>query len=147
METLCAIMQKVSTNHKRILNSLVEDYGLTYAQYLVLRFIESNESTLAQNIIIALDSDKATISGIVNRLYARGWISKSTDPEDKRKKIISLSQEGIKKLSAIHHLTDSCESLMLHSFSPKDSKKLKALLHELISNQDQFLLEKGVSHA
>lgn len=147
METLCKIMQKISTNHKRILNSMVEDYGLTYAQYMVLKYIEENEQTLAQNIILALDSDKATISGILSRLSDREWIETTIDNEDRRKRNITLSGSGKKKLSKIHSLTDSCESLMLHSFSSTDVKKLKTFLLELTENQHQFLNDKGASHA
>lgn len=147
MDTLCKMMQRISTNHKRILNSMVENYGLTYAQYLVLRHIEETQTTLAQDIIIALDSDKATISGIISRLFNKGWIEKYSDLEDKRKINIALSDSGKKKLAKIHHLKESCESVLLHSFNPKDSIKIKLFLAELIQNQDRYLIERGVSHA
>lgn len=147
METLCQIMQTISINHKRMLNSMVEEYGLTYAQYMVLKYIEEKTQTLAQNIIVALDSDKATISGIIRRLSARDWIETYVDQEDKRKRNIRLSKHGRQRLSHIHSLTDSCESLMLNSFKEDDVLKLKTFLRELIQNQNHYLSNKGGTHA
>jgi len=78
---------------------MLEPYGLTYPQYLVLHTVFEKGQILAQELIVLLDSDKATLSGIIRRLHERDWLIKEEDPKDKRKQILSLSFEGRDKIN------------------------------------------------
>ena len=136
---LCQNLQKITQNYKRIMNIMLEPYGITYPQYLVLANVFEKGEVLANELINLLDSDKATLSGIIKRLYERDWILKGEDPSDKRKQILTLSFEGRDKMHAIGSLEDECEKMLSHSFPLKDQHQLQQYLKELIQNQDQYL--------
>jgi DNA-binding MarR family transcriptional regulator len=136
---LCQNLQKITQNHKRIMNTMLEPYGLTYPQYLVLHTVFEKGQILAQELIVLLDSDKATLSGIIRRLHERDWLIKEEDPKDKRKQILSLSFEGRNKMHAIGSLEDQCENMLMHSYPLKDQKKFQQYLEEMIENQSQYL--------
>lgn len=138
---LCQLLQKLTQNHKRIMNTMLERYDITYPQYLVLITILEKKEVLANEIIGYLDSDKATLSGIIKRLYERQWILKSIDANDRRKQVLTLSSEGYEKMQVIGSLESDCEATLSHSFMLKDQKKLEQYLQELILNQNQYLSE------
>lgn len=141
MHELCNSLQKISLNHKRIMNRMLEKYGLTYAQYLALKEIENAPGILAQSLIVLLDSDKATVSGIVRRLLNAGWLIKELDSADRRKQHLSLTDKAASQLSQIHALESQCEDILLHSLSPRDQKHFTHIINELIDNQHTYLTE------
>jgi len=136
---LCQMIQQVTQNHKRIMNRMLETYGITYPQYLVLRSVFEQNEVLASDLITVLDSDKATLSGIIKRLFERGWLLKSVDANDKRKQILTLTYEGRDKMHAIGSLEDECEKMLSHSLNLNEQRNLEKLLNELIKNQSQYL--------
>lgn len=138
---LCQLLQKLTQNHKRIMNTMLERYDITYPQYLVLITILEKKEVLANEIIGYLDSDKATLSGIIKRLHQRQWILKSIDANDRRKQVLTLSSEGYEKMQAIGSLESDCEAMLSHSFVLKEQKKMEQYLQELIQNQNQYLSE------
>ena len=138
---LCQLLQKLTQNHKRIMNTMLESYDITYPQYLVLITILEKKEVLANEIIGYLDSDKATLSGIIKRLHERQWILKSIDPNDRRKQVLTLTSEGYEKMQAIGSLESDCEAMLSHSIVLKDQKKMEQYLQELIQNQNQYLTE------
>lgn len=138
---LCQLLQKLTQNHKRIMNTMLERYDITYPQYLVLITILEKKEVLANEIIGYLDSDKATLSGIIKRLHQRQWILKNIDANDRRKQVLTLSNEGYEKMQAIGSLESDCEAMLSHSFVLKDQKKMEQYLQELIQNQNQYLSE------
>jgi DNA-binding MarR family transcriptional regulator len=138
---LCQLLQKLTQNHKRIMNTMLESYDITYPQYLVLITILEKKEVLANEIIGYLDSDKATLSGIIKRLHERQWILKSIDANDRRKQVLTLTNEGYEKMQAIGSLESDCEAMLSHSIVLKDQKKMEQYLQELIQNQNQYLTE------
>lgn len=142
MHELCNSLQKISLNHKRIMNRMLERYDLTYAQYLALKEIEQAPGILAQSLIVLLDSDKATLSGIIRRLAGAGWIQKETDASDRRKQHLYLTEKASEQLSTIHGLENHCEQILLHSLSPRDQKNFSHIIQELIENQQAYLSEE-----
>jgi DNA-binding MarR family transcriptional regulator len=120
---------------------MLESYDITYPQYLVLITILEKKEVLANEIIGYLDSDKATLSGIIKRLHERQWILKSIDPNDRRKQVLTLTNEGYEKMQAIGSLESDCEAMLSHSIVLKDQKKMEQYLQELIQNQNQYLTE------
>ena len=145
MHELCNSLQKISLNHKRIMNRMLEPYDLTYAQYLTLKEIEQNPGILAQSLIPLLDSDKATLSGILRRLFEAGWIEKKKDLTDRRKQHLQLTTKAVDQLSTIHNLESHCETVLLHTLSPRDQKHFTHIIEELVINQQNYLSEE--SHA
>ena len=142
MHELCNSLQKISLNHKRIMNRMLDPYELTYAQYLALKEIEQNPGILAQALIPLLDSDKATLSGILRRLFQAGWIEKEKDTTDRRKQHLKLTAKAVDKLSTIHDLESHCETILLHTLSPRDQKHFTHIIKELVDNQQTYLSEE-----
>lgn len=142
MHELCNSLQKISLNHKRIMNRMLDPYELTYAQYLALKEIEQNPGILAQALIPLLDSDKATLSGILRRLFEAGWIEKEKDTTDRRKQHLKLTAKAVDKLSTIHDLESHCETILLHTLSPRDQKHFTHIIKELVDNQQTYLSEE-----
>lgn len=62
----------------------LQSYGLTPIQHLILETLWEEDGLSAGDIGKLLVFDGATISGVLDRLSAGGWVLKKSDSEDKR---------------------------------------------------------------
>lgn len=67
-----------------LLKKRLAPYGLTNMQHLILEGIWYQEGATAAELGKMLILDKATLSGILDRLDEGGWIEKRPDDTDKR---------------------------------------------------------------
>jgi len=124
---LAKAYQKAHGDFKRRLHA----YGLTPIQHLVLEALWDEDGLTAGDIGKRLIFDGATLSGVLDRLAAGGWILKEPDREDKRMLRISLtakSKELKPKLSAIRNQTNE---ELLAGFSLEEKVLLKRLLKDI----------------
>ena len=77
---LAKAYQKAHGDFKRRLHS----YALTPIQHLILEVLWAEDGLSASDIGKKLVLDGATLSGVLDRLTAGGWILKESDADDKR---------------------------------------------------------------
>lgn len=91
---LFEVMQHTIISARRLYGKLLEPYGLTYAQYQVLQIISEHEGLTAKDLLVYIDSDKATLSGILKRLEANQLIKRLIDDVDRRKQRIHCEAQA-----------------------------------------------------
>lgn len=79
---------------KREFNQQLEQYELTFNQWLILKELNLSGSLSAQELAQNLNSDKATMSQCLRALELKGFIARESNPEDKRSKLIVIQQEA-----------------------------------------------------
>ena len=124
---LAKAYQKAHGDFKKRLHS----YGLTPIQHLVLEALWDEDGLSAGEIGKRLVFDGATLSGVLDRLSAGGWVIKQSEPEDKRMLRISLthkSRDLKPKLAAIRNKTNED---LLARFSLEEKVLLKRLLRDI----------------
>ncbi|MCP4627445.1 MAG: MarR family transcriptional regulator [bacterium] len=124
---LAKAYQKAHGDFKKRLHS----YGLTPIQHLVLEALWDQDGLSAGDIGKRLVFDGATLSGVLDRLAAGGWVLKQSDMGDKRMLRISLtpkSRELMPKLSAVRNETNK---KLLAGFSLEEKLLLKRLLRDI----------------
>lgn len=136
---LCDLLQTTANLHKRIMNAMLARFNLTYAQYLVLKQLDAKEGLSAKVLLEELDTDKATLSGIVSRLEKYGWITRQADAKDRRLMHIFLTDFARERLPEVIAKERSCEDDILSHFKNREAKNFKDLFVRLIDNQAEAL--------
>lgn len=88
------LLRKAYQRNSTIFAELVPG-KLTTTQFSIM-FRLANEGPMSQNRLgrsVAMDA--ATTKGVVDRLIARGLLQMHADPEDRRRRLISLTAQGI----------------------------------------------------
>lgn len=68
--------------------------GVTATQRLVLRIIGRFPGIPSGRLAEVLDVHPGTLTGIVNRLERQGLVRRRSDPRDKRRSLLGLTDEG-----------------------------------------------------
>lgn len=76
----------------------------------------------------------STINGIVDRLEAKGYVSRRTSPQDGRVRLVCLTDAGRGKVQDFHAIVEETERRFTAGLSGQEREQLKALLCRIIEN-------------
>ncbi len=83
-DCLCFQVGKISRKMAKLTRDAVAPYGLTTTQFFLLTALYEEEdisiSALAQKVVL----DKATLTGLIDRLERDGFVTRQTSHEDRR---------------------------------------------------------------
>jgi len=120
----------------------MSEFSLTPPQFSALSMIELQTSQTAgtkaprpisqSELGRLIDTDRATMQGIVRRLLDRELISVQSDKDDKRKVNLRLTRKGQRILSDATPVAATISTETLDSLSNAEQKQLNALLQKMV---------------
>lgn len=133
------LMNKATRLMKWDLTNKLQEFGLTSAQWSVLKDLschEGSDKVLATPAAIAerLNVDRPTMSGIINRLTQKGWVTADVNPEDRRSQIIKLTDKAVGAMERIEELSRETVDVALNGFSKEEISALKGSINRIINN-------------
>lgn len=78
------LLSKAYQKGHRLVQNRLKPYGLTNIQYIVLEALWDSDGLKAVDLGKQLNIDKATLSGIIDRMTESGWLKKRRDEKDRR---------------------------------------------------------------
>ena len=91
---LCFALYSASLAMTKTYKPLLDKLGLTYPQYLVMLVLWQDDGLLVKTIGEKLFLDSGTLTPLLKRLEASGFIVRTRDSEDERQVRITLTREG-----------------------------------------------------
>ncbi len=105
-------------------------YGISEQQYNVLRILRGfrSEAPLSINFIKErmLDRD-SDVSRIIDRLFEKGFLIKSENPNDRRHKMVEITEKGLDLLDKMYNCELKADTL-LNNLTLKEVNELNRLL-------------------
>ena len=77
-----------------IFNAVMEPFGVTPTQFAALSKLDDLGSVSQNQLGRLIAMDPATISGVIGRLIARGYVRQSPEPRDARLVLLALTASG-----------------------------------------------------
>jgi DNA-binding MarR family transcriptional regulator len=91
---LCFALYRASGQMTRAYRDLLEPLGLTYPQYLVMMALWERSPRTVNDIGDAVDLDSGTLTPLLKRLEAAGYVSRRRNKEDARRLMVKLTAAG-----------------------------------------------------
>jgi DNA-binding MarR family transcriptional regulator len=111
---------------------MLRPYELTNLQHLVLEGLWYQQGATAADLGKLLVLDKATLSGILDRMIDAGWILRKRDPDDKRLYRVFTTEKADKAKQELIDLRIKANEELLEGFSENEQAIFKHLLRRLI---------------
>lgn len=113
--------------------------GLTRAQWMVISYLDRNEGSNQAAIADFLDVEPITIVRHLDRLEEAGWIERRLDPNDRRARLIYLTDKARPILATKRELGAEMREVMLAGLSETARDQLLASLQKIRTNLTQSL--------
>ena len=91
---LCFALYSTSLAMTRVYKPLLDELGLTYPQYLAMLVLWERDGLMVSELGERLYLDSGTLTPLLKRLEASGFITRIRDVEDERRVHITLSAAG-----------------------------------------------------
>ena len=111
-------------------------YDLTSSQMDVMVFLHLNQGKVIYQKEIEkwLQLKNPTVTGILNRLEEKGFISRTTNEQDKRYRRIALTEKGIAVLEEIGDELVSRDKKLYSCMTEEEREKMEELLDRILHN-------------
>jgi DNA-binding MarR family transcriptional regulator len=111
----------------------MDELGLTQKQCAVLELIAANPHISQIDMAAALGTDRATMMALVDRLDARGLLTRRPSPRDRRRQELGLSEGGLVLLREARRRIGAHERGFRTRLGAKRAEQLMALLRKIYS--------------
>jgi DNA-binding MarR family transcriptional regulator len=111
--------------------ALLRPFDLTNLQHLVLEGLWYQEGMTAAELGKLLVLDKATLSGILDRMIDAGWIRKERNPDDRRVYRLFTTEKAKHDKRELIDMRIKANKELLGGFSDEEQVLFKRLLREL----------------
>lgn len=91
---ICLGIYTASLAIQRTYKPLLDEMGITYPQYLVLNLLWAEDRQTVGSIARELSLELSTITPVLKRLEAAGFVTRVRNPENEREVITSLTSKG-----------------------------------------------------
>ena len=91
---LCFPLYAATNLLNRLYGPVLRPLGLTYPQYLVMLVLWEQAPQTVGALGARLHLDSGTLTPLLKRMEAAGFVSRARDPEDERRVVIDLTPRG-----------------------------------------------------
>ncbi len=109
-----------------------QEQGITPVQFAALRAVKDQSGIDQRTLAECISFDTSTIGGVIDRLEARGLMTRSASPDDKRVRLLALTVEGDKLLRQVMPAVLRTQQDILAPLSAAEQKQFMKLVRKLV---------------
>ena len=119
------------------MNREFEEYGLTYNQVTIIGILSKNKDCriVQKDLEKILGLAHPTVSGILKRMEANGWISCSSAKEDGRLKVISLTPNADEMVELVENKVKTFHKRYLQGLTNEEIQSLENIIDKMTNNR------------
>lgn len=121
--------RKTSTIYRR-------DFDLGLVEWRVISMLNIEPSITARRICDVIRLDKAAVSRALKNLLQKGLLKDEQISNDPRKRLWSLSEEGLQTHNALLSVALSCESELVSDVPREDLEVFLRVMRQMLNNID-----------
>lgn len=133
------LLQQSSSRMSQQLGRFAARYGLTEVQMSVINFMSSQPGgKVAQHAIEEeFHIQRSTVTVTLQRMEARGLLTREQSPDDARRKTVKLTPRAQRSVEAIHGYIDNEQREFERRFSPAQIDEFRQMLAFFAREHDE----------
>ena len=129
------MIKYISDKVRQKADNNLKDHNVTLSQVRVLNFLWRQEGSCSQKQIENfLQVSHPTVVGLVSRMEQSGYIQTSVSSDDKRNKIVTVTDSGMALASELCRFMDDIDNRMLEGLSEEQQSQLADMLLTVAKN-------------
>jgi DNA-binding MarR family transcriptional regulator len=132
MSDLPTLLEQISIRMRKLRNS-----SLTDREVMIMESLANRDSMTISELTADSDVTESTVSTSVSTLWRKNFVSKDTDRQDQRNKIISLTDQGNRTLKVEQKLRRKRFEIFLRALNPSEEES--QIIEKLISRAIEAL--------
>ncbi|CAL9385873.1 hypothetical protein SUDANB105_01156 [Streptomyces sp. enrichment culture] len=122
------LLYRLGLRSGQLFNAFLQESGLRLRHYAVLRFLAGTEGALQRELSERLGYDPSAIVSLVDDLEKQGFAERRPAPEDRRSRIVVLTEAGRAFLRDTDEASLRVTNDLVRPLDPAERETLHALL-------------------
>ena len=115
-----------------------EAHGVTPVQYAALQTVANSPGIDQRRLASAIGFDTSTIAGVIDRLEARGLLLRSASADDRRVRLLTLTDDGQATLAALLPDMQRAQERMLAPLPKPERAEFMRMLRALVGANNEL---------
>lgn len=134
-KSIGGMIKYISDKVRQKADNNLKDHNVTLSQVRVLNFLwRENGSCSQKQIEDFLQVSHPTIVGLVSRMEQSGYIQTSVSPDDKRNKIVTVTDSGMSLACELCRYMEDIDKRMLVGLTDEQQAQLADMLYIVAQN-------------
>ena len=127
------LIHDVSRLRRTVVDKELKPYNITRSQWWALANLSRHNGKGMRQTELAsvMDVGKVTLGGLIDRLEGAGYVTRDTDPNDRRAKCVKMTREGEKLLRKISDIAKTMNQNVVQDLSPLQIAKMESGLYKI----------------
>ena len=125
------LLNKASQHGSRYWTAKIAPFNITSVQGMVLVFLREQDRVTATQLGGRVRIDSATLTGVLDRLEATGWVQRQKKPDDRRAHLVCLTPDGRSLAENLSQVMTDAGRDFLSNLSDIEAKLLRSLLRKV----------------
>jgi len=124
-------LRRVSNHISGAFAQALQARQMSVAEWVALRLIQESEKLTPGQLAVAMGMTRGAISKVLDKLEAKAWIARATNPEDSRVHWLSLTRSGTRQIPELSRIADRNDEHFFNCLDAKEQATLRRLLQKL----------------
>lgn len=135
-ERVAILIKKTALVIEKLSNHRLQPYELTHTQYKILMLLLRNPETPIRQADIEthFSMTNPSVTGIIQNLEKKGLVERVQNPDDKRSKLVKLTDQAVSMEEELYALGESLETQVTKNLTEDENKQLIALLKKILED-------------
>lgn len=134
-KSIGGMIKYISDKVRQKADNNLKDHNVTLSQVRVLNFLwRQNGSCSQKQIEDFLQVSHPTVVGLVSRMEQSGYIQTSVSPDDKRNKIVTVTDSGMSLACELCRYMEDIDKRMLVGLTDEQQAQLADMLYIVAQN-------------
>ncbi len=130
------LIKKAALVIEKMSNHVLAPYELTNTQYKILMLLYRNPGRPIRQIDIEAHffMTNPTVTGIIQNLEKKGLVQRIQNPDDRRSKLLTLTEQAVSMETELRALGESLEKQVTAKLTEDESQQLIVLLKKILAD-------------
>lgn len=115
-----------------------EAYAITPVQFAALQSVLATPNIDQRTLASAIGQDASTTTGVIDRLEARGLMSRKPSPTDRRARCLTITEQGRNLLNAAVPAVLRAQEFMLEPLAEHERSEFMRLIQLLVDGNNSL---------
>ncbi|HEY0790758.1 MAG TPA: MarR family transcriptional regulator [Chthoniobacterales bacterium] len=121
------VSNHVSNRFKRALLA----QQVSVAEWVLLRQLHARPEMIPGELAEALALTRGAVSKVLDKVEAKSWIKRTTQPQDNRVQLLSITDQGRRVLPTLAAIADHNDRHFFDCLDPAEQESLRCLLQKV----------------
>lgn len=135
------LIRRIGIAYGRACNTVLQMYDVTHPQLELLRYVYEaqtrGKAVRPRDIELALGVKNPTVTGLLNRLEAKGFLVRENDPQDSRARLIRLTAKEEQLRRQMRESAGALNDRLTGNLTAGEKADLEALLGKVLDNVEK----------